>query len=193
MNRLIDQILSQLKNTSSKILLLVFTAMLFSACKKEEKNVDLFEAEIDGVVYNLRNEELTSKMGEYLYTQGSLDNDKIRVTVRLDLCNLFGWPQQNTFPIFSDSCIDKNGAISETQVILRYKPSSATGYTTNTLAPDGFSEVVFEEFRITSNDDYNIKATYRMRLPRAEGLPVIYDDTLIVTGRFHYKKTPNAK
>jgi hypothetical protein len=183
--------LSKLKNTRSKIMLLVFTAMLFNACKKEVKNVELFEAEIDGVVYNLKKVHLTMLEGEFLYTQGFLDNDEIRVTVRLDLCNLFGWPQTNTFPIFRDSCVDKNGAISETQVILRYKPRSVTGYTTYNLAADGFSEVVFEEFRITSNDDYNIKATYRMRLPRAEGLPVIYADTLLVTGRFHFKKTPD--
>ena len=32
----------------------MFTAVLFNACKKEEKNIDLFEAEIDGVVYNLK-------------------------------------------------------------------------------------------------------------------------------------------
>lgn len=188
-----DQILSQLKNTSSRILLLVFTAMLFNACKKEEKNIDLFEAEIDGVVYNLKREHLRTLEGEYLYTQGAFENDDLILIVRLDLCNLIGWPQQNTFPILRDSCVDKNGAISETLVMLRYKPRSATGYTTNNLAADGFSEVVFEEFRITANDNYNIKATYRMRLPRAEGLQVIYDDTLIVTGRFHFKKTPNAK
>ena len=92
-----DQILSQLKNTSSKILLLVFTAVLFNACKKEEKNVELFEAEIDGVLYNLRIEEQTAKQGEYLYTQGSFDNDEFGVTLRLDLCNLFGWPQKTPF------------------------------------------------------------------------------------------------
>lgn len=188
-----DQILSQLKNTSCKILLLVFIAVLFNACKKEEKNVELFEAEIDGVVYNLRIEEFTSKMGEYLYTQGSFDNEEIALTVRLDLCNLFGWPQQNIFPVFRDSCADKNGAISKTQVNFFYKPRTFVSYTTYNLAADGFSEVNFEEFRITANDDYNIKATYRMRLPRVDFDPPTFPDSLLVTGRFHFKKTPNAK
>lgn len=188
-----DQILSQLKNTSSRILLLVFTAVLFNACKKEEKNIDLFEAKIDGVVYNLRNEEFTSKMGEYLYIQGTFENDERTVSVRLDLCNLFGWPQQSTFPILRDSCVDKNGAISKTQVTLRFKPTSRVSYTTYNITSDGFSEVTFEEFRITANDDYNIKATYRMRLPRVENDPPTFPDSLLVTGRFHFKKTPNAK
>lgn len=173
------------------ILLLVFTAMLFNACKKEEKNVELFEAEIDGVLYNLIIEEQTAKQGEFLYTQGSFENAEIALTVRLDLCNLFGWPQTNTFPILQDSCVDKNGAISETQVNFFYKPRTFVSYTTYNLAADGFSEVVFEEFRITSNDDYNIKATYRMRLPRFEFDPPTFPDSLLVTGRFHFKKTPD--
>lgn len=188
-----DQILSQLKNTSSRILLLVFTAMLFNACKKEEKNIDLFEAEIDGVVYNLKREHLRTLEGEYLYTQGAFENDDFMLIVRLDLCNLSGWPQQNTFPILRDSCVDKNGAISKTQVNLWYRPSSSVSYTTYNLAADGFSEVNFEEFRITANDDYNIKATYRMRLPRVDFDPPTFPDSLLVTGRFHFKKTPNAK
>ena len=190
---LMDQILSQLKNTSSKILLLVFIAVLFNACKKEEKNVELFEAEIDGVVYNLQREHLRMLQGEYLYTQGSFDNDEFGVTLRLDLCNLFGWPQKNTFPILRDSCVDKNGGISQTQVNLQYKPRSFVSYTTYNLAADGFSEVNFEEFRITANDDYNIKANYRMRLPRVEGFPLTFPDSLLVTGRFHFKRTPNAQ
>ncbi|MDP2188403.1 MAG: hypothetical protein Q8J69_06940 [Sphingobacteriaceae bacterium] len=185
------QILSQLKNTSSKILLLVFIAMLFSACKKEEKNVNLFEAEIDGVVYSLKREYLSMLEGEFLYTQGHYANDEFSITVGLDFCNLFGWPQQNTFPIFRDSCMDKNGAISQTQVNMLYKPGGFVSYTTYNLAPDGFSEVIFEAFRFTATDDYNIKATYRMRLPSFRNYPPPIPDSLLVTGRFHFKRTPN--
>jgi hypothetical protein len=186
-----DQILSQLKNTSSKILLLVFIAMLFSACKKEEKNVNLFEAEIDGVLYNLKREHLRMLEGEFLYTQGYYANDALGITVGLDFCNLFGWPQQNSYPIFRDSCIDKNGAISQTQVNMQYKPGGFVSYTTYNLAPDGFSEVTFEAFRITATDDYDVKATYRMRLPRVDFDPPTFPDSLLVTGRFHFKRTPN--
>jgi hypothetical protein len=167
--------------------------MLFSACKKEEKNVELFEAEIDGVVYNLKREHLRMLEGEYLYTQGTFENDDKTVSVRLDLCNLNAWPGQNVFPIFRDSCADKNGAISKTQVTLRFKPTSRVSYTTYNITPDGFSEVTFEEFSITANDDYNIKATYRMCLPRVENDPPTFPDSLLVSGRFHFKKTPNAK
>jgi hypothetical protein len=186
-----DQILSVLKNTNSKILLLVFIALLFSACKKEEKNVNLFEAEIDGVVYSLKRVYLSMLEAEYLYTQGHYDNNEFGITVRLDFCNLFAWPQQSTFPIFRDSCIDKNEAISQTQVNMQYKPRSFVGYTTYNVAPDGFSEVTFEAFRFTATDDYNIKATYRMRLSRAKNRSTTFPDSLLVTGRFHFKRTPN--
>ncbi|MDP2188404.1 MAG: hypothetical protein Q8J69_06945 [Sphingobacteriaceae bacterium] len=191
--RLIDQILSQLKNTSSKILLLVFIVMLFSACKKEEKNVNLFEAEIDGVVYSLKRESLRMLEGEFLYTQGAYETKDTFVFVRLDFCNLFAWPQQNTFPVLRDSCADMNGAISKTQVTTSFNAGVFASYVTSSTVSDGFSTVTFEKFRVTSNEDYDVKAVYRMRLLRSENTRRTFPDSMLITGRFHIKKTPNPE
>ncbi|MFN3529977.1 MAG: hypothetical protein ACK417_08675 [Bacteroidia bacterium] len=187
-----DQILKFSINYSSKLLLGVMALILFFGCKKEEKNVNLFEAEIDGTVYTLKREHLRIQEGEYVYTQGAFENDEILVVVGLDLCNLAPWAEQNRFPIFRDSCADKNGALSHTQVNLRYKtpPSMRVSYTTYNEIPDGFSEVVFEAFQVASIYDYNIKGTYRIRLARVENDPPNAPDSLLVTGRFHFRKIP---
>lgn len=187
-----DQKINQPKIIISKLLLGVMALILFFGCKKEEKNVNLFEAEIDGTVYRLKREHLRIEEGEYVYTQGAFESDEIMVVVRLDLCNLSPWAEQNRFPIFRDSCADKNGALSHTQVNLWYKtpPRLSVGYTTYNEIPDGFSEVVFETFQVASIYDYNIKGTYRMRLARVENDPPNAPDSLLVTGRFHFRKIP---
>ena len=188
-----DQILKLSKRAISLVMLMTSCSLLFSGCEKEVKKVDLFEAEIDGVVYNLKTVNITATEGQYLYLQGDYENDELGLTVALDFCNLFGWPQQNRFPIFQDSCADKTVAISQTQVNFLYKPRFFVSYTTYNELPDGFSEVVLEAFRTVSSEDYNIKGTYRMYLPRVENDPPNTADSLLVTGRFHFLRIPRDR
>lgn len=189
-------ILSQLKKTSSKILLLVFTAMLFYACKKEEKNIDLFEAEISGRLYQLKVVNNTSIPGKLLFLQGEYEDDDVSINVRLDLCNLEAWPSQTTFPIFKDSCVTSNGAgINKSFFAIRNKRTQGyEAYVVENAIPDGHSEVSFEEFQGISNSDYNFKGTYKMRLPLDWFSPPAQpSDTGVISGRFHFKRTPNAQ
>lgn len=191
-----DQILSQLKNTSSRILLLVFTVMLFSACKKEEKNIELFEAEISGRLYQLKVVNNTSIPWKILFLQGEYEDDDVSINVRLDLCNLEAWPHQTSFPIFKDSCVTSNSAgTNKSFFSIRNKRTRAyEAYVVENDIPDGYSEVNFEEFRGLSSSDYNFKGTYKMRLPLDWFSPPAQpSDTGGISGRFHFKRTPNTQ
>lgn len=184
-----DQKINQLQSITSKLLLVMLSFSLFTSCKKEERHRDVFEMEVNGKRYPLRIENNSGTPGENAFLQGGYKDDDVLAGLVLDLCNLEAWPSQKRFPIFRDSCNYFNIGVTRSRVnFVTRNNGPRYAYTVQNLEPDGFSEVVFEEFRGTSNNDYELKGTFRMHLPGDDLNPQGVPDSCLVTGRFHLKR-----
>ncbi len=184
-----DQKINQLKSVTSKLLLVMLSFLLFTSCEKEERHQDVFEMEVNGQVYKLRITNNSGTPGENAFLQGNFEDAQYKGSLSLDLCNLEAWPNQKRFPIFRDSCDYFNIGVTSSSVYFRpIGTFNVHSYSAQSPVPDGFSEVVFEEFRGTSDADYELKGTFRMHLPGDDLNPQGVPDSCLVTGRFHLKR-----
>lgn len=187
-----DQKINLPISIASKMLLVMLAFSLLIACKKEEqepRHNDVFEVDVNGTTYPLRIDNNSGTPGENAFLQGLFENSNLYVGLVLDLCNMGAWPSQKRFPIFRDSCDYNNIGVATSSITFLTKSTlKSHSYTVQSLTPDGFSEVVFEEFRGTSNADYELKGTFRMHLPGDDMNPQGVPDSCLVTGRFHLKR-----
>lgn len=174
------------------MLLVMLAFSLLIACKKEEqepRHKDIFEIEVNGKTHSLSIINNSGTPGKNAFIQGNTEDSEYYVSVSLDLCNLEAWPAQKRFPIFRDSCDYFNIGVTQSRINFNTQGTQIFyAYTVQSLIPDNFSEVVFEEFRGTSNADYEIKGTFRMHLPGDDMNPQGVPDSCLVTGRFHLKR-----
>lgn len=186
-----DQKIISTLSITSKLWLVMLTFAFLTGCEKEvqKRHKDIFEIEVNGKTHVLSIVNNSGTPGKNAFLQGDTEDSEYYISVSLDLCNLEAWPAQKRFPIFRDSCDYFN--IGVTTSTIYFNPQGTLNgysYTVHNLVPDGFSEVVFEEFRGTSNMDYEIKGTFRMKLPGDDRNPVNVPDSCLVTGRFHFKR-----
>lgn len=186
-----DQKIIQTLRTTSKLWLVVLSLPFLTACEKEvqKRHKDIFEIEVNGKTHSLSIVNNSGTPGKNAFIQGNTEDSEYYVSVRLDLCNLEAWPAQKRFPIFRDSCDYFNIGVTQSRINFNTQGTQIFyAYTVQSLIPDNFSEVVFEEFRGTSNMDYEIKGTFRMKLPGDDRNPADVPDSCLVTGRFHFKR-----
>jgi len=185
-----DQKIISTLSITSKLWLVMLTFAFLTGCEKEvqKRHKDVLEVTLNGITYDLSIDNNSGTPGENAFIQGSFKSESSYVGLVLDLCNLEAWPNQKSFPIFKDSCNYFNIGFTQSTIGFRIGQNKITTYTTQNLVPDGFSLVEFEEFKGTSNTDYEIKGTFRMKLPGNEMNPPEAADSCLVTGRFHFKR-----